>query len=142
MTEPYYSFNSYLRGQFSGRVRRISLDAGFSCPNLDGTLSQTGCIFCNNKAFGVNAGNKATIETQIKDSIRFYGEKQGVDKFVAYFQSFTNTYAPVAELKKKFDTIRKFPQIKGLFISTRPDCVDEEKIEFISRYAKDYLVWI
>jgi radical SAM protein (TIGR01212 family) len=142
MRERFYSFNSYLRKIFGERVHRISIDAGFDCPNLDGTLNDDGCIYCNNKAFGVYARANKPIEEQIKDSIKFYQARFGVKKFIIYFQSFTNTYAMPEVLKGKYDIIKKFPQIVGLSISTRPDCVDEERIELISQYKRDYLVWI
>ena len=142
MEERFYSFNSYLQRLFGERVHRISIDAGFDCPNLDGTLNSDGCLYCNNKAFGTYARTNSPIEEQIGDSIKFYNERLGVNKFIAYFQSFTNTYATLEVLKEKYEVIRKFPQIVGLAISTRPDCVDEERIKLISRYKEEYLVWL
>ncbi|MCQ9204923.1 MAG: TIGR01212 family radical SAM protein [Omnitrophica bacterium] len=140
--ERFYTFNRYLRGIFGERVQRISLDAGFDCPNLDGTLDENGCIYCNNKAFARYCGYKKPLEEQISESIKFYSKKLGVKKYIAYFQSFSNTYAEVYQLRQRYEVIRKFPQIVGLSISTRPDCVDEDKLKFISGYNKDYLVWI
>ncbi len=142
MQERFYSFNCYLREKFGERVHRISIDAGFSCPNIDGTKSKEGCIYCNNKAFSRFSREKISIEEQIVRSIQFYSEKMKVKKFIAYFQAFTNTYADVETLKKTYDVIKRFPQIVGIFISTRPDCVDEEKIRMISRYKDKYLVWM
>ncbi|MBN2483433.1 MAG: TIGR01212 family radical SAM protein [Candidatus Omnitrophica bacterium] len=138
----YYSYNRYLREKFGERVHRISLDAGFSCPNIDGTLSDTGCIYCNNSAFSHFTKEKKDIRTQIKESIRFYGQKMNVKRFIAYFQAFSSTYADIDRLKETYDIIKEFPQIVGLSISTRPDCVDEEKIAMIADYAKEYLVWM
>lgn len=142
MKERYYSFSRYLKERFGERVQRISLDAGFSCPNLDGSLADDGCIYCNNKSFGVYARTKKPLSQQIRESINFYHKRLGVNKFIAYFQSFSNTYAESQELKAVYDQIREFPQIKGLFISTRPDCIDSEKLEVIAQYKKDYLVWL
>jgi len=142
MQERYHSFNSYLKEKFGQRVHRISIDAGFDCPNLDGSLDKDGCLYCNNKAFGTYARVNKSIKEQIEDSMQFYSERLGVKKFIAYFQSFTNTYAMPEVLREKYDIIKKFPQIVGLAISTRPDCVDEAKIKLISKYRKDYLVWI
>jgi hypothetical protein len=142
MKNSYYSFNTYLKEKFGQRIQRISIDAGFNCPNLDGTLSKDGCVFCNNKGFGTYAGSRKTISEQITESIDFYKKRLGVNKFIAYFQSFTNTYDELENLKQRYDQIRKFPDIVGLFISTRPDCVDEEKLQLIADYRKDYLVWI
>ena len=138
----FYSFNKYLRKKFGERVHRISIDAGFNCPNIDGTLSNKGCIFCNNKAFVKHDHKFKSIEEQIEESIKFYHKKMGVNKFIAYFQSFSNTYADIKTLQKQYDTIKNFPNIVGLFISTRPDCIDKEKISFLSQYTHDYLVWI
>lgn len=142
MKERFHSFNSYLQNIFGQRVQRLSLAAGFNCPNIDGTLSSDGCSYCNNKAFAKFAGSDLEIEDQITSSIEFYQKRLGAKKFIAYFQAFTNTYADRTTLKKRYDLIRKFPQIVGLFISTRPDCIDEEKMQLIAGYQKDYLVWV
>lgn len=142
MKELYYSYNSYLREKFGERVHRISVDAGFSCPNLDGTLSKDGCIYCDNKAFSNFAERNINLIEQIESSISYYTQKLGVKKFILYFQSFTNTYADIKILKDRYDIVKKFPQIIGISISTRPDCVDEEKIRLIASYKKDYLVWV
>ncbi|MDD4955373.1 MAG: TIGR01212 family radical SAM protein [Candidatus Omnitrophica bacterium] len=142
MNEPYYSFNKYLREKFGERVHRISIDAGFACPNIDGRLSKEGCIYCNNKGFSLFTGKTKDIRSQIEESIKYYRQKSGVNKFLAYFQAFSNTYASPEELKEKYDVIKDFPEIVGLFISTRPDCIDEEKLKIIAQYQKDYLVWI
>jgi hypothetical protein len=142
MKEPYYSFNSYLKEKFGQRVHRISIDAGFACPNIDGHLSREGCIYCNNKGFSLFAGKNKDIRTQISESIEYYRARSGINKFIAYFQAFSNTYADCKQLKEKYDTIREFPEIVGLFISTRPDCIDEDKLKLIASYKKDYLVWV
>jgi len=139
----YYSFNQFLKEKFGCRVWKLSLHAGFSCPNRDGRLSREGCIFCNNKAFSYFAREgRFSLREQIAHSIEYAKKRFKAEKFIAYFQSFTNTYASPEELKKKYDIIREFPEIVGLSISTRPDCVDEEKIELIRSYTKDYTVWL
>lgn len=142
MEERFYSFNRYLREIFGERVQRISINAGFSCPNLDGKLSRQGCLYCSNQGFGVYAASAQPVEEQIEESIAFYAKRLGVKKFIVYFQSFTNTYADLGVLEKKYAIIKKYPQIVGLFIATRPDCVDRAKLELIAGYQKDYLVWI
>ncbi|MCK9574045.1 MAG: TIGR01212 family radical SAM protein [Candidatus Omnitrophica bacterium] len=142
MNETYYSFNKYLRGKFGERVHRISIDAGFNCPNVDGVLSKEGCIYCDNKGFSAYAGKAKDVKTQITESIEYYKKKSGIKKFIAYFQAFSNTYSDIKSLKEKYDTIRQFPEIAGLFISTRPDCINEEKIKLIGSYKNEYLVWI
>ena len=142
MKQLYFSFSRYLKGIFGERLQRISINAGFGCPNLDGKLSSSGCIYCNNKAFGTYARFPKSIEEQIQESISFYKTRYKVKKFIAYFQSYTNTYAPPKVLKERFDRIKQFKEISGLFIATRPDCVDEEKIKLIQTYQDKYLVWI
>ncbi|MDI6758761.1 MAG: TIGR01212 family radical SAM protein [Candidatus Omnitrophota bacterium] len=140
--KPFYSFNTYLKEKFGERVHRISIDAGFNCPNIDGTLSSQGCIYCNNKGFAKYAGSSKAIKEQLKESMAFYRRRMGINKFIAYFQAFSNTYADIQTLKERYDSIKEFPDIVGLFISTRPDCIDKEKLSLIAQYAKDYLVWI
>ncbi|MFH1876001.1 MAG: TIGR01212 family radical SAM protein [Candidatus Omnitrophota bacterium] len=142
MNNLYYSFGDYLKEKFGERVHRISLDAGFSCPNLDGHKSTQGCHYCNNKAFGVHAQSQKNIPHQIEESIGYYRRKLNVHKFIAYFQSFSNTYADCEKLKETYDVIKGYSEIVGLFISTRPDCVDREKLKLIADYQRDYLVWI
>ncbi|MEI8350476.1 MAG: TIGR01212 family radical SAM protein [Candidatus Omnitrophota bacterium] len=142
MSEPFYSFNRYLQELFGERVHRIPIDAGFSCPNIDGYSNRNGCIYCNNKGFVVHDSRGKGITQQIEESIVFYKKRLGVRKFIAYFQAFTNTYADVTTLQKTYDIIKVFPQIVGLCIATRPDCIDNEKIKLIAEYKKDYLVWM
>lgn len=139
-----FSFNSYLRQIFGERVHRIGLNAGFSCPNLDGTKSSTGCIFCNNKSF-IAIDNNISVEEQIRQTLKFFSTSKrfrNIKKFIAYFQAYTNTYGTVEKLKQVYDVVKTFPQIVGIFISTRPDCIDEEKLKLINSYTENYLVWI
>ncbi len=147
--ERYFSFNRYLRQIFGERVHRISIDAGFSCPNLDGSISDKGCIFCNNLAFVQQYyDNKVSqlenVRKQIQDAINFYSNSKRfkIKKFIAYFQSYTNTYADVEKLKSVYDVVKEFTQIVGISISTRPDCIDEEKLKLINSYTEKYLVWM
>jgi len=142
MNEPYYSFNNYLKEKFGQRVHRISIDAGFTCPNIDGHLSEDGCIYCNNKGFSLFTGKTKDIRAQISESIEYYRARSGINKFLAYFQAFSNTHADCWQLKEKYDIIKEFPEIVGLFISTRPDCIDEDKLKLIASYKNDYLVWV
>lgn len=144
MKERYFSFNHYLREIFGERVHRISLNTGFSCPNLDGSINNKGCIFCNNAGF-VEEDAKKNVEQQIIDAINFYSNSKNfrnIKKFIAYFQAYTNTYADIDKLKQTYDVVKKFPQIVGISISTRPDCIDEEKLKLINSYTENYLVWI
>ncbi|MFH1380926.1 MAG: TIGR01212 family radical SAM protein [Candidatus Omnitrophota bacterium] len=139
---PYYSFGEYLREKFKKRVRRISINAGFGCPQISDNPEITPCIFCNEKAFSHYSGTKISIKEQIRETIEVFKERSKAEKFIAYFQNGTNTYADCETLKKTYDIIRLFPDIVGLFISTRPDCIDDKKLDLIESYADDYDVWI
>lgn len=143
MKDRFYSFNSYLREQFGVRTRKISVNAGFNCPNLDGSLSDKGCIFCDNKAFSRFANsNPIPIEEQISKSMEYSRARFKAEKFIVYFQSFSNTYGNIDFLKKQYDIVKKFKDIAGISISTRPDCIDDEKLSLIESYSKDYSVFI
>jgi len=138
----YRSFNNYLKEKYGTKVQRISLNAGFSCPNRDGTLGKEGCIFCNEKGFSHYAQEAPPLKEQIRNSMEFAKERFGAEKFIAYFQNATNTHAAPTTLKKRYDVIRSFKDIVGLYISTRPDAIDDEKLDLIETYADDYEVWI
>jgi len=138
----YRRFSEYLQMRFGGPVRKLGLDAGFSCPNRDGRLSRDGCVFCDPRGFTARAlSAPGTLEQQLTAQIQA-GQARGITRFMAYFQPYTNTYAPVETLRVAYDTIRLFPQIKALAIGTRPDCVDLPRLELIAEYAQDYEVWL
>jgi uncharacterized protein len=140
----YYKYSDYLKKRFGRRVHKVSVDAGFSCPNRDGKISADGCIYCDNKAFNFQnrIGSKLSIEEQIETGIKQARRRFKAEKFIVYFQAYTNTYAPVGELKYKYDIIRKFKDVVSIAIATRPDCVNKDVLDLISGYAKDYEVWI
>ncbi len=143
MEDRYYSYSRYLKKRFGCRVHRLSLDAGFGCPNLDGTLSRDGCIFCDNRAFSHYARKPAvSLEEQIKQSISYCRSRFKAGKFIAYFQSFSNTYGSLDFLRRKYEVVKKFSDIVGLCVSTRPDCIDEEKLYLLNGYGDDYEVYI
>lgn len=123
MKEPYYSFNSFLRKKYNGqKVRKIPINAGFNCPNKDGTVSSTGCIFCDRYGSGPIRTYTLSIEEQIQ---RFMESHRGM-KYLAYYQAHCNTHAPLPELRKKYEIIFGYRDIVGLFIGTRPDAVADE----------------
>ncbi len=143
MQSRYHDLNTYLRNRFGCRVQKISIDAGLSCPNRDGTLSSRGCIFCDRLGSGTGAFQKGiSITDQIRQGKANLSRRYKAEKFIAYFQSFTNTYAPVERLKQLYDEALAVEDVVGLSIGTRPDCVDEEKLRLIEGYARDRLVWI
>ena len=139
----YSDLNTYFRNRFGCRVQKISIDAGMTCPNRDGTISTDGCIYCNQRGSGTGAHAKGlSVTDQILQSKIVLTKRYKAKKFVAYFQSFTNTYAPVATLKKRYDEALAVDDVVGLFIGTRPDCVDEAILELLQDYAKQTLVWV
>ncbi|MBQ7450679.1 TIGR01212 family radical SAM protein, partial [bacterium] len=120
-----------------------TIDGGFSCPNRDGTISSLGCIYCDDGgSFSQSCDNKLPIEEQVKIGIEQQHKRYGANKFIVYFQAFSNTYKPVNELKKIYDSAFCDDRIVGISIGTRPDCVDEEKLKLISSYKDKYEVWI
>ncbi|MDO9565218.1 MAG: TIGR01212 family radical SAM protein [Candidatus Desulfaltia sp.] len=143
MSERYYDFNTYLRTVFGCRVQKITLDAGLSCPNRDGKISKKGCIYCNARGSGTGAYAKGlSITKQMVDGKKWLSRKYKARKFLAYFQSFTNTYAPVDKLKSLYEEALAIDDVVGLSIGTRPDCVDEPILDLLQGYAKHYHIWI
>jgi hypothetical protein len=140
----YRDLNSYLREVYGERVQRISLDAGLNCPNRDGTLSRKGCIFCDSRGSGTGAmiHEGLPIVEQVRQGCRFAEKRYGAKKFIAYFQSFTNTYGPVEKLKALYDTALNQPGMVGLSVATRPDCVNHEVLDLLRSYLGDHAVWI
>ena len=139
----YTDYNSYLRQLFGQRVQKIAVDAGLSCPNRDGSLSDKGCIYCNSKGSG--SGLWATgmsIKEQIASKKIGAIKKYKARKFLAYFQSFSNTYATCDRLKEMYDQALSSDDMVGMAIGTRPDCIDEQKLDLLEVYAKKYLVWL
>ena len=141
-TMHYYSYNKYLRERFGEKVRKISLNAGFACPNRDGTISTEGCVFCNEFGFSVGPQKTVSLKGQIEASLAVCKKKFGNNKFIAYFQNGAGTNAGAKDLKTAYDVIKDYPEIVGLSISTRPDCIDEEKLDMIAGFLTDYDVWI
>ena len=143
MTNRYYDLNSYLRKMFGCRVQKISLDAGLTCPNRDGRISTGGCMYCNSRGSGTGASRQGlSITDQIMRGKEFLKKRYKAQKFIAYFQSFCNTYGPYEKLKGLYQEALAIDDIVGLSIGTRPDCIDESVLTLIEGYARDYLVWI
>jgi radical SAM protein (TIGR01212 family) len=140
----YRDYNSYLRDLFGERVQKIPLDAGFSCPNRDGTLSKRGCIYCDSRGSGtgVQRDRGLSVGEQIRQGRRFGEKRYHAKKFIAYFQSFSNTYAPVSRLKTLYDEAVLQKGVVGLSVATRPDCISPEILDLLCEYRKDFLVWI
>jgi radical SAM protein (TIGR01212 family) len=141
----YNDFKSYLIKKFGEKVYKVTIDAGFSCPNRDGTKGYGGCIYCNSKGSKHRKNNKliTPIETQIQQGKEFYKKTRKAKKFLAYFQTYTNTYSDIETLKKIYSIPLNDKEIVGISIGTRPDCVDKEKIEIIQNLLNQKEeVWI
>ncbi|MFP4697445.1 MAG: TIGR01212 family radical SAM protein [Eubacteriales bacterium] len=140
---PYYSFNNYLKEMYNSKVYKISLNAGFTCPNRDGTLSDTGCIFCSKGGSGDFASSeKLSISDQIEQGKKILSNKKTGKDFIAYFQAYTNTYAPIEKLKKVYYEAIIHPDIVGLSIATRPDCINDEVISLLNELNHHKKIWI
>lgn len=141
--KPYYSFDAMLKERFSTKVYKVALNGGMSCPNRDGTLGNGGCIFCSAGGSGDFAGNSCdSITTQIKIQADRLREKRGAKKFIAYFQAYTNTYAPVDYLEKIFTEALSYPDVVAISIGTRPDCLGDDVIALLKRLNQIKPVWV
>ncbi len=139
----YYDLNTYFREMFGERVHKLTVDAGFDCPNRDGRIASGGCIYCNPRGSGTGLHAQGlSIGEQLERSKAPVARRFKVRKFLAYFQSFSNTYAPLPVLRRAYDDALAVPDIVGLSIGTRPDCIDEDVLALLSDYARHWLVWV
>ncbi|MDX1945020.1 MAG: TIGR01212 family radical SAM protein [Pirellulaceae bacterium] len=133
----YFDLNFALRRRFGERVQKVSLDAGFTCPNVDGTVATGGCTFCDNRSFSPSRRvPRMDVLEQLDDGIRRLKTRYDVDRFIAYFQPATNTYAPVERLRSLYERALSHPQVVGLAIGTRPDCVPDEVLDLLQNLAE------
>lgn len=140
---PYRDFNSYLRDIFGCRVQKVTIDAGLTCPNRDGSIGNGGCIYCNARGSGTGAAQQGLSITQQLESAKVrLSRRYHAKKFLAYFQSFSNTYGPFAKLKELYDTALGVKDVVGLSIGTRPDCVGEEVLGYLAELSRAYLIWM
>jgi len=143
MLRRYNSFGSYIKKRFATTVYKVNVDAGFTCPNRDGTISTSGCIFCNNDSFRPGSCTPTlSISEQIRNGIAHVKKRYKAERFLVYFQPYTNTYAPVDELERLYRKALSEPSVIGLAIGTRPDTVDEEKIALLETLAERYFILI
>lgn len=139
----YNDFSSFFRKQFAGRVQKIAIDGGFSCPNRDGKKALNGCSYCNNKTFNPEYCRlEKSINSQIDEGIRFFSRKYPSMQFLAYFQAYSNTYAPLPVLKERYEEALGHPGIIGLVLGTRPDCVSEEILDYLAALSRRCYVMI
>lgn len=140
--KPYYSFSYYLKQTFGEKIHKVSINAGMTCPNRDGTIGRGGCIFCSAGGSGDFAGNvKTSITEQINEGIAGT-TKFNVNKYIAYFQAFTNTYAPIEYLRKIYEEAIAHEKVAVISIATRPDCLSEEVIDLLVKLNEKKPVWI
>ena len=134
----FNSYSGYFRRMFGCRVQKLSVDAGFTCPNRDGTISGGGCTFCNNGAFTPSYCVPAKgVRRQIEEGIEFHRRRyRTASKYLVYFQSFSNTYAPLERLKEVYGEALAHPDVAGIVVGTRPDCVDAEKLDYFAELAR------
>ena len=142
MQEPFKSYSKYIRETFGERVQKISVDGGFTCPNRDGTKGRGGCTYCNNDTFNpVYTSGKKSITQQLNEGIAFFEPKYKTQKYLAYFQAYTNTYDSIERLEKLYNEALSHPKVIGLVVSTRPDTINTEVVNLLSSLAKNnYIV--
>ena len=140
---PYLDLNTYLRRRFGTRVQKIPLDAGLGCPNRDGRVGVGGCLYCNARGSGTGAWARGLdIPEQMRQGLERLKARYRASRFIAYFQSFSNTYAPLAVLEKLYREALGFPEVVGLSIGTRPDCLGGEVLDLLAEISRNRLVWL
>ena len=141
---PYNSYSAHFRRRFGERVQKVTINAGFTCPNRDGTVGTGGCTFCNNEAFTPSyCQSTKSITQQIEEGIEFHRRRyRTASRYLAYFQSFSNTYAPLEVLRARYGEALAHPDIVGIVVGTRPDCVSEEVLDYFAEVAKTHYVTI
>ena len=134
----YKDYSSYVRSKFGERVQKVSINAGFTCPNIDGSKGKGGCTYCNNNTFNPDYCKPIkSITQQIEEGITFFSKMYKSQKYLAYFQAFTNTYAPIQELKEKYNEALKHKDVIGLVIATRPDCISNDVLDYLQQLVID-----
>lgn len=137
----YNKLNRFLKNKFGEKVLKICIDGGFTCPNRDGKKSTYGCIFCSEKGSGEHIKKYNSISEQAKNYFKSY-KAERANKFIAYFQNYTNTYDSIENLKEKYDSALIDKRIVALAVATRPDCITEDIAKLLSSYSKKYYVWV
>lgn len=139
----YLNYNQVLKNEFSERIQKISINAGFTCPNRDGLKGYGGCTYCNNQTFRPGYCEPVkSVSQQVKEGIAFFQHKYEAQYYLAYFQSYTNTYDKIEKLKVLYEEALSHPKIKGIVIGTRPDCVNEELLNYFAELSKQTYVMI
>ena len=140
-SRPFNAYSNYFKQKYGQRLQKLSIDAGFSCPNRDGKISFGGCSFCDNNAFNPSYCPNKTILQQIEEGISFHSWRyKNVKNYLAYFQAYSNTYAPLDVLKKRYEEALSHPNIIGLVIGTRPDCVDNQVLDYLQELSEKHII--
>ncbi len=140
-SNPYNDYSSYIKKKFPFRVQKISINGGFSCPNRDGTIGRGGCTYCNNYTFHpAYCKPENNVVNQIDEGIDFFRERYQAQKYLAYFQAYTNTYSDLSNLKNLYSQALSHPDVVGLVVATRPDCVDNQIIDYLHQLSETYFV--
>lgn len=142
-TKRYNDYSSYIKNAFGERVQKLSVNAGFTCPNRDGTKGIGGCAFCNNSTFNPSyCGPEQSIEDQLNQGIRFFQPKYKTMQYLAYLQAYSNTYGATNDLIRKYKEALDHPMVVGLVIGTRPDCISDDLLEHLAGWQKEYYIAI
>jgi uncharacterized protein len=140
----FNAYSEYFKQEFGGRVQKVSVDAGFTCPNRDGSIGTGGCNYCNNDAFNPSyCSPQKSIQQQIEEGIEFHSRRyRKAEKFLVYFQAYSNTYDSLERLKSIYDQALAVDRVVGLVIGTRPDCIDDQKLDYFAELAKTHYIII
>ncbi len=139
----YNDFPTYFRTRFDGRVQKVSVDAGFSCPNRDGSKGTGGCTYCNNQTFKPSYCNlERSVYNQVGQGVEFFSKKYKAMRFLAYFQAYSNTYAPLQNLQQLYNEALQHPKVIGLVIATRPDCLTDETLDYLAELSAKHYVMV
>lgn len=143
LSQRYTDFSAFLGRYFSGKVQKISVDAGFTCPNRDGTLGRGGCAYCNNRTFNPDyCAERESVAVQLEKGKLFFARKYPTMKYLAYFQAYTNTYGELSELKALYEEALAVDDVEGLVVGTRPDCVSDELLDYLARLSQRSFVLV
>lgn len=138
----YNNLNTELKRIFGKKVVKLSIDGGFTCPNRDGKVGFGGCIFCGERGAGEFTSQRGSVKEQALEQIKIIGKKWNTDSYIIYFQNFTNTYATLDKLKRLYEEALELPGVVGLAIATRPDCLDDEIIEYLKELNNRTFLWV
>ncbi|MGE5424999.1 MAG: TIGR01212 family radical SAM protein [Syntrophothermus sp.] len=140
----FNAYSDYIRKKFGGRIQKVAVDAGFTCPNRDGTFATGGCTYCDNEGFNPSyCKPEKSISLQIREGIEFHAQRyRRAEGYLVYFQPFSNTYAPLDVLQEKYSEALAWPGVKGLVIGTRPDCIDDYVLDYLASLAEQYYIQV